>query len=150
MRVPNRIAAAAAATLLCVPARAAEFTSGAAVAAGSGPGAGSVLQMFLGLALVLGIFGAIAWVMKRSGAVGGAHQNALKLVASIAVGTRERVVLIEVGEQWILAGVAPGSVNQLASLPRGELGALRNDDGNTSGNGFACFLKQVMDKRDAK
>ncbi|HEY7379114.1 MAG TPA: flagellar biosynthetic protein FliO, partial [Steroidobacteraceae bacterium] len=32
-----------------------------------------------------------------------------------------RVVLLEVGEQWLVVGVAPGSVRSLATLPRGEL-----------------------------
>jgi flagellar protein FliO/FliZ len=125
---------------------------GTALAADSspGPGVGSVLQMLLGLFAVLGAFGAAAWLMKRSGAVGGGNQRALKLVASVAVGTRERVVLIEVGGQWIVAGVAPGSVSQLALMPRGELSPIAADADAQGGNAFAGFLRQVMERRNAK
>jgi flagellar protein FliO/FliZ len=59
-------------------------------------------------------------------------------------------VLIEVGEQWILAGVAPGSVNSLATLPRGETAEVQDANGTAPGSAFASFLKQVMDKRNAK
>jgi flagellar protein FliO/FliZ len=114
-----------------------------------GPGFGAVLQMLLGLAVVLGAFFGVAWLMKRSGAVGGGGQQVLKLVSSIAVGTRERVVVVEVGGQWIVAGVAPGSVNQLAAMPRGEI-VTANGEAAGSANAFAGFLKNVMDKRNAK
>jgi flagellar protein FliO/FliZ len=113
-----------------------------------GPGFGAVLQMLLGLAVVLGAFFGVAWLMKRSGAVGGGQQ-VLKLVSSIAVGTRERVVVVEVGGQWIVAGVAPGSVNQLASMPRGEI-LTANGAPAASAGAFAGFLKNVMDRRNAK
>ena len=117
--------------------------------AAPGPGFGAVLQMLLGLAVVLGAFFGVAWLMKRSGAVGTGGQQVLKLVSSVAVGTRERVVLLEVGGQWIVAGVAPGSVNQLASMPRGEIVAA-NGAAAAPGGAFAGFLKNVMDKRNAK
>jgi flagellar protein FliO/FliZ len=114
-----------------------------------GPGVGAVLQMLLGLAVVLSAFFGVAWLMKRSGAVGGGGQQVLKLVSSIAVGTRERVVVVEVGGQWIVAGVAPGSVNQLASMPRGEIVTANGAPAGSAGS-FAGFLKNVMDKRNAK
>lgn len=144
MRIrPHHVIAGLFSACCCLRASAADIAPG--------PGIGSVLQMFLGLAVVLGIFGAIAWLMKRSGAIGGSHQHVLKLVATVAVGTRERVVLIEVGEQWILVGVAPGSVSQLACLPRGDAGAAEAAaNANAPAGAFAGFLKQVMDKRNAK
>jgi flagellar protein FliO/FliZ len=127
--------------LYCVGAHAGDATPG--------PGFGAIVQMLLGLAVVLGAFFGVAWLMKRSGAVGGGGQQALKLVSSIAVGTRERVVVVEIGGQWIVAGVAPGSVNQLASMPRGEIVTANGAPAGPAGS-FAGFLKNVMDKRNAK
>jgi len=40
------------------------------------------------------------------------------VVGERAVGTRERVVLVEVAGQWLVLGVAPGQVRTLANLPR--------------------------------
>ncbi len=48
---------------------------------------------------------------------------ALKAVATLSVGARERVVVIEAGESWLVLGVAPGRVNKLHVMPRQELPA---------------------------
>ena len=48
-------------------------------------------------------------------------------VGGIAVGSRERVVLLEIGEHWLVVGVAPGSVTGIATLPRGEISPAGTD-----------------------
>ncbi len=62
------------------------------------------------LVLVLGA----AWLIRRSGGMpalrGG---SAMKVVAALSLGPRERVVLIELGGQQWLLGVSGGSVNTL-------------------------------------
>jgi len=48
-------------------------------------------------------------------------QNAsLKTVAGILVGQKERVVLVQVGERQVLIGVAPGQINLLHVVEKGE------------------------------
>lgn len=82
---------------------------------------GGFLQAVLGLALVLALIWGAAWVMRRlQPGIGGAH-GALKIVAAQGVGQRERVVVVEIAEQWLVLGVASGSVNTLATLPKGTL-----------------------------
>jgi flagellar protein FliO/FliZ len=82
---------------------------------------GGLLQATLGLALVLGLIVAVAWVAKRfaPGAVRGGMP--LTIVASQAVGQRERVVVVEVADQWLVIGVAPGRVSPLTTLPKGAV-----------------------------
>ena len=41
----------------------------------------------------------------------------MKIVSSLSLGTRERAVLIEVGDRQLLLGVASGNVSLLASFP---------------------------------
>ncbi len=83
--------------------------------------AGSLLQTTLGLVLVLALIAGAAWLAKRfaPGALRGGMP--LTVVASQAVGQRERVVVVELGGQWLVLGVAPGRVSAIATLPRGEL-----------------------------
>jgi flagellar protein FliO/FliZ len=130
--------------LCCASARAAEAMPG------PGVGVGSLLQMLLGLVVVLGAFFGVAWLIKRSGALGTGSKQVLKLVSTVAVGTRERVVVVEIGEQWIVAGVAPGCVSQLACLPRGEIAVPATTATAAPSASFAGFLKQVMEQRNAK
>ena len=84
---------------------------------------GSVLQMLLGLALVLGAIAGAAWLARRAGVASAQGARLLRLVAALPVGPKERVVVVEVQEQWLVLGVAPGRVSQLAALPRSELPA---------------------------
>ncbi len=82
---------------------------------------GGFLQAVLGLAVVLALIWGAAWLMRRlQPNIGGQH-GALKVVATQGVGQRERVVVLEIAEQWLVVGVAPGSVNAIAALPKGTL-----------------------------
>jgi flagellar protein FliO/FliZ len=84
---------------------------------------GNVLQMVLGLALVLGAIAGAAWLARRAGVASPQGARLLKLVAALPVGAKERVVVLELQQQWLVLGVAPGRVSALATLPRGELPA---------------------------
>ena len=86
-------------------------------------GAASVLQVLTGLALVLLLVIGTAWLLRRVGRVPGLSNQSIRTIGALAVGTRERVVLLEVGATWILVGVAPGHVRPLATLPKGEVTA---------------------------
>ena len=79
--------------------------------------AGSLLTVLLSLGLMLGGFVAVAWFARRS-LPGMGAQGAVKVVASTAVGSRERVVMIEVEHTWLLLGVGGGNVRLLHSLPK--------------------------------
>lgn len=79
-------------------------------------GAGSVLQVFLGLGAVLALIGAAAWASRRFGRLPFGAGQGLRVLGGLSVGTRERVVLIEVGGTQLLVGVAPGRVQALHVL----------------------------------
>ena len=111
-------------------------------------GAGNLLQVFAGLVLVLGLVLGTAYAMRRIGRVPGLSNQAIRTIAAAAVGTRERVVLLEVGESWILVGVAPGQVRALATLPRSALPAAT--PAPSDGAPFAQLLHRFRSSRDAR
>jgi len=86
-------------------------------AASAGVGAGGLLQAAFGMACVLGLILACAWMARRFGLqrLGGGH--VVKVVSSTSVGQRERVVVVEVSGQWLVLGVTPQHVNTLHTLP---------------------------------
>jgi flagellar protein FliO/FliZ len=111
--------------------------------------AGSMLQFALGLAMVLGLIVAAGWFAKRF-SIGPAASGVLKVVAGAAVGQRERVVIVEIGDVWMVVGVAPGRVNALHTMPRGTVSAhplVAQPLGAPTG--FAGWLKHTMEKRRA-
>lgn len=72
-----------------------------------------VLGVVFALAFVLALIVGGAWLMRRVSGPIMAGDSALKVLASAPVGQRERVVLIQAGEQQLLLGVAPGQVSLL-------------------------------------
>lgn len=73
----------------------------------------NLFQVLGGLALVLGVVVFAAHLMKRLQPAGWGRSGPIRVVASMAVGTRERVVLVEAGEQQLLLGVTANQVNLL-------------------------------------
>lgn len=79
----------------------------------SGGMAGQLLQLVLGLLLVIGLIFVLAWLMRRVQRAGPAGNQVIKLVGSRALGTRDRLVLVQVGNEQVLLGVSPGSITAL-------------------------------------
>jgi flagellar protein FliO/FliZ len=109
---------------------------------------GSVLQVIVSLLLVLAAVIMVAWVLKRINLPQQGSANALKIISGVAVGQRERVVLVEVNDTWLVIGVAPGQVNALHSMPKGNIPA-QTETATTPSGDFQKWLKKVMEKRNA-
>jgi len=77
----------------------------------------SMLTVLLSLGLILGGFVSLAWFARRY-LPGMGAQGAVKVVGTTPVGTRERVVVVEVDNTWLLLGVGGGNVRLLHTLPR--------------------------------
>lgn len=75
--------------------------------------AGSLVRVTVALIIVLAAVLAAAWLARRVRAVGGASNPSLEVLAQLPLGTRERAVLMRVGERQLLIGVAPGNVRTL-------------------------------------
>ena len=103
----------------------------------------SLWQLTLGMLLVLGLIVAIAWVLKRSGRFQMAAGGGLRILGGLSMGTRERVVLLQVGDTQLLVGVAPGRVQTLHILDK----PLESTHGATSAvPGFADQLGHFLNK----
>ena len=92
------------------------FASPAVVDTATPPGVGSLGQVTLSLGLVLALIFAAAWVARRMRGFHRASTDALDVISSLPLGQKERAVLVRVGKQQILLGVAPGRVTTLHVL----------------------------------
>lgn len=71
----------------------------------------------LSLLLVVGLILGLGWLAKRlPGMQRGAGTSQLKVVASVALGPRERAVVIDVAGTQLLLGVGAGGVRTLHTL----------------------------------
>lgn len=109
---------------------------------------GSVLQVLLSLVVVVLLLIGSLYLLKRLSAPRGANAGLLRVIAGTAIGTRERVVVVEIADTWLVLGVAPGSVTPLHQLPRQTLTAASTTA--VTGKDFAGWLKQVMDRRNGR
>ena len=75
----------------------------------------SIVSIFLSLLLVIGLVFMLAYIMRRFN-VTHAGSSQLKVVASMMAGTKERVLVIEVGGEQHLLGITSQNINHLAKL----------------------------------
>ena len=101
---------------------------------------GSLWQLMLGLAVVLGAIAAAAWLLRRFGRVSSAIGGIIKIVGGVSMGPRERVVLLQVGNTQLLLGVTPGRIQSLHVLDE----PVPACDINTDTHGFAGRLAAAI------
>ena len=88
-------------------------SDGAATKASSMFSGAYLIQVFLSLIVVVGLMFAVLWALRKVNGVGRSVGGHMQVLASVGLGQRERAVLVQVGGQQLLLGVAPGSVRTL-------------------------------------
>ena len=116
-----------------------------ALAADPLPGPAGMLQMLPALGLVLALILVLAWLAKRTSVGRAAIGGALRIVADKSVGTRERVVVVEIAGQWLVLGVAPGQVRTLTQMARPEPTGTDAPESATKPP-FAAWLERALKK----
>lgn len=109
--------------------------------------AGNLFQVLLGLVVVLALMAGAAWLLRRFNTAKGISNANIKIVGGVSVGSRERVVVVEIADQWIVVGVAPGRVNALATMQKQE--TTLTPEAPAAGN-FSTWLAQTIEKRNGQ
>jgi flagellar protein FliO/FliZ len=71
------------------------------------------LRVVGGLLIVVLVILVLAWLLRRLNVAHLTHSSGLKSLGSLFLGPKERVMLIQVGDRYLLIGVAAGSVTLL-------------------------------------
>ena len=103
-------------------------------------------QVIASLALVIGLLFGALWIMRRVNGVGQSVGGQMRVVSSLGLGQRERAVLVSVGDQQILLGVAPGRV---AALHVFDEPAVAQDTTPAAPLKFSEVWQNVMGKKDS-
>lgn len=99
---------------------------------------GSLLQLGLGLGLVVGLILLLGWLVRRVSGAAASGQG-MQVLAALPLGPRERAVLVQVGREQLLLGVAPGRVSLLKHFDAPVV-----DSEAARGAAFADRLQQVL------
>jgi len=77
---------------------------------------GDALSVSLGLIVILVMIFSLAWFMKKMGYSNVTGQGQLKIIASLNLGQKEKIALIQVGKQQLLVGMTATQINTLHVL----------------------------------
>lgn len=72
-----------------------------------------LLNVTLGLIAIIALIYVLSQFVKRFGSGSFSNNSQLKILSSMPLGTRERIVLIDAGGQQLLLGITPTSINTL-------------------------------------
>lgn len=97
------------------------------------------VALMMGMAFVVLLIFLVAWLLRRMGAVSLVSGQAMRVVAALSVGPREKVVLVDIGGKQLLLGVAPGRVSSLHEFDQPVISADKGAVGE-----FSLKLKQLM------
>lgn len=116
----------------------------AAQAQGASMPVTGVGQMLFGLAVVIGLVFAVAWIARRLGVSGQDASPLLRRVAALPVGPRERIMIVEAGNDWLVVGVTAQNIQTLHTMPKGEISeGQAHKITNGLAGGFAALLQKA-------
>ena len=107
--------------------------------------ADTLLSVFSSLLIVVGVIVSLGLLMKRFNMVQSKGAQ-LHVVASMMAGTRERIVVIQVGEEQHLVGITPHNINHLARLEQ----PIENERApDLLGSGMRNRFAQILQKQQS-
>jgi flagellar protein FliO/FliZ len=128
-------------------AMAVEGTRPAYPAPASAVSSGGMLQIIFSLLLVLAAIVMVAWLLKRMNVTHQGNGSQLKVLGGVAIGQRERVVLLEIEDTWLVVGVGPGQIRTLHTLPKSSA-INANVSPSPQPIPFNTWLKRFVEKRN--
>jgi flagellar protein FliO/FliZ len=159
LRRPRPLATAAAlACLACLAGIGAHAQSAAPAAAPAAAAAAAaaptppLAALILGFIAIVALIPAAAWLLRRTGLANRSSASGLRITGQLALGPRERLVIVEAGERRWLLGVGPAGITRLGTLPAAPSGSDGTADGSAAAAaaapaGFADQLNRVTPKR---
>ena len=99
-----------------------------------------LLKLTGGLLLIVAAIFALAWLLRKLNVNAAGTPGPIRIVAGINVGARERILLLQVGDEQILVGMSPGHIARLHRLKE----PLPTPAGQAVGGAFAARLAGLM------
>ncbi len=149
--VPPRRAHALQPTTACdwrtalLPATVFALAGTAACADEAAPGIPGPGNAIFALALVVLVIIGAAWLLKRVQPARFAGSALLRIVSSLSIGSRERIVVVEVGEEWLVIGVTAQNITPLHTLPRSTVAPAQTQPAVLP---FSAWLSRARGKSD--
>jgi flagellar protein FliO/FliZ len=102
-----------------------------------------LLQILFSFVVVIGFILVMAWLLRRTGHLGRGDGQIIKIISSMSLGMREKILVLEIGKTNIVVGVAPGQVRTLHVM---EGGIDINNKGDINNYSAQRGFKQLLQK----
>ena len=100
-----------------------------------------IAQLLASLAVILGLIVLLAWVLRRVNGAPSTSRQLIQMQAGLNLGSRERVLLLQVGETQILVAATPGRISKLHVFDQPV--PLAPQPSDQAGSGFAELLTKL-------
>ncbi len=122
------------------------FAAPAAAGLATATGSTGIGQVTAALGAVLIAIFALAWIARRLRGVTQRGAGSIEVLGDVALGQKERAVLVKVGRARLLIGVAPGQVRTLHVLAAEELepGVPAASEAGPPRPGFSALLMKSL------
>lgn len=108
---------------------------------------GYIVKILGSLVLVILMIVAMLYLMKRFSFKGSVIQGNVRILSALNIGPRERIMLIQAGEEQILVGSTPSSIRPLHVLRENvETGTNSSGDESSSQPNMKEILASLMGK----
>lgn len=108
----------------------------------------SLIQVTIALLLMVGLILGLAWLMKRFANPLFQQQKDLRLVASLSLGVKEKIILVEVAGKQLVLGVTPQQITSLHVIENPEKDSESAEDSEKNSasekNIASDFSKKLM------
>ncbi len=99
-----------------------------------------------GLLLVVIVIFVLAWLVRKFNLNQQSQNGLIRIIAGLSVGTRDRIVLLQVGDEQILLGLTPGRIEKLHTLDK----PLADESVAPAAASFAGKLNRLMREPEEK
>jgi flagellar protein FliO/FliZ len=123
------------------------FAANAAETASPAVSAGTYLQTALALSLIVAILVGAAWLARKVSGGKKFGQGDMRVIGGVALGPRERIVLLEIGEQWLVIGIVPGQIRTLHRMAKGTTIPADNSPSSAE-KPFTQWLQAITERRN--
>ena len=123
----------------------------ARASAGDTVAAGGLMQITLSLLLVVAVLIGISVLFKKFG-LNRINNGAfpVKVIGAMAISNNQRLMMIEVGDQWLLLGITPQNITTLTTMPRQENSGSAGSAGSPDKTNFSTWMQSALEKYHAK
>lgn len=130
------------------------YVSGDAIAAetavvANNVAAPSLARVSISLVLVIGLLVLLSVLFKKFGLNRMNMSFPVKIVGAMSLGRNQRIVMIEVDDEWILLGVTPQQISTITTMPRQEEAMNTDAEGAQKAN-LPTWMQGALQKYAAK